>query len=111
MTPKPLDNQNKNTTHYDRKSMAYDKSRVYAMRQADVQLPDPAQGEPDPPPASEFDAAETYEEGYYIAIVKTADKADSWGCCFNCGEERSLMAAVYEATQRISTASKRAFRT
>ena len=26
MTPKPLDNQNKGTTHYDRKNTAYDKS-------------------------------------------------------------------------------------
>ena len=86
-TPKPLDNQNKNTTHYDRKSTAYDKSQAYVVRQADVQLPDPAQAEPDPSPASEFDAAEMYDEGYYVAIVKTADEADTWGHCFNCGEE------------------------
>ena len=36
MTPKPLDNQSKNTTHYDRKNTAYDKSRAYVVRQADV---------------------------------------------------------------------------
>ena len=86
-TPKPLDNQSKNTTHYDRKNMAYDKSRAYAVRQADVQLLDPAQAEPDPSLTSEFDTAEMYDEEYYIAVVRTADEADTWGRCFNCGEE------------------------
>ena len=28
MTPKPLDNQNKSTTHYDRKNTTFDKSRA-----------------------------------------------------------------------------------
>ena len=87
MTLKSLDNQNKNTTHYDRKNTAYDKSQVYAVRQADVQLPDPAQGEPGPQPALEFDAAEMYDKGYYVAVVNTANEADGWGRCFNCGEE------------------------
>ena len=52
-----------------------------------MQLLDPAQAEPDPSPTSEFDAAKMYDEGYYVAIVKTADKADTWGRCFNWGEE------------------------
>ena len=86
-TPKPLDNQSKNTTHYDRKNTAYGKSRAYVVRQADVQLPDLAPAEPDPSPASEFDAAEMYDEGYYMTIVKMADEADTLGCCFNCSEE------------------------
>ena len=50
-----MDNQSKNTTHYDRKSTSYDKGWTYAMRQADIQLPDPAQEEPDPQQASGFD--------------------------------------------------------
>ena len=87
MTAKPLDNQSKNTTHYDRKNTAYDKSRAYVMRQTDMQLPDLAPAEPDLSPASEFDAAEMYDEGYYVAVVKTSDEADTWGHCFNCGEE------------------------
>ena len=88
-TPKPMnmDNQNKSSAHYDRKSTSYDKSRTYAVRQADVQLPGPVQEEPGPQPASEFDAAKTYDEGYYVAVVNMANEADKWGCCFNCGEE------------------------
>ena len=89
MTPKPMnmDNQGKNATHYDRKGTSCDKSRTYAMRQADIQLPDPAQEEPDPQQASGFDATETYDEGYYVAIVNTVNKAEKWGHCFNCSEE------------------------
>ena len=88
-TPKPMnmDNQNKSSAHYDRKNTSYDKSQTYAVRQADVQLPDPVQEGLDPQPASEFDAAETYDEGYYVAVVNTANEADKWGRCFNCGEE------------------------
>ena len=89
MTPKlmNMDNQNKNTTHYDRKNTSYDKSRTYAVRQADVQLPDPVQEETDSQQASGFDAAKMYNDGYYVAVVNTANKADKWGCCFNCSEE------------------------
>ena len=107
MTPKSLDNQNKNTTHYDRKNTAYNKSQVYAVRQADVQLPDPAQGEPGPQPAPEFDAAKTYDKGYYVAVVNT--KADGWGRCFNCGEEghrwqqctKLLKESLWQAKERL----------
>ena len=74
-------------THYDRKSTSYDKGRTYAMRQADVQLLDPTQEEPDPQQASGFDATEMYDEGYYVAIVNTVNEAKKWGHCFNCGEE------------------------
>ena len=89
MTPKPInmDNQSKNMTHYDRKSTSYDKGWTYAMRQANVQLPDPAQEEPDPQQASGFNAAEMYNEGYYVAVVNTANEAKKWGRCFNCSEE------------------------
>ena len=89
MTPKPMnmDNQNKNTAHYDRKGTSYDKSRTYAVRQVDVQLLDPVQEEPDSQPASEFDAAETYDNGYYIAVVNMVNDADKWGHCFNCSKE------------------------
>ena len=87
MTPKLLDNQNKSTTHYNRKNMTFDKSRAYAVRQTDVLLPDPAQGEPGLQPAPEFGVAETYDEGYYVAVVNTANEADKWDRCFNCGEE------------------------
>ena len=88
-TPKPhiQDNHNKNTTHYGGKSSPYDKTRTYAVRHTDVQLPDPEQHEPSPSLTCEFDAGEVYNEGYYVAVIAMADKADQWGCCFNCGKE------------------------
>ena len=89
MTPKPMnmDNQNKNTTHYDRKNTSYDKSRTYVVRQADIQLSDPVQEETDSQQVSGFDAAKMYDDGYYVAVVNTANEADKWGCCFNCSQE------------------------
>ena len=88
-TPKPMnmDNQNKNTTHYDRKGISYDKSQTYAVRQAKVQLPDPVQEELDSQQASGFDAAKMYDDGYYVAVVNMVNEADKWGRCFNCSEE------------------------
>ena len=86
LKPMNMDNQNKSSAHYDQKNTSYDKSQTYAVRQADVQLPDPVQEEPYPQPASEFDAAETYDTSY-VAVVNTANEADKWGHCFNCGEE------------------------
>ena len=47
------------------------------VRQADVQLEQPAPEEPDPPQVCGFDAAE-------LNMVK---EAEQWGRCFNCGEE------------------------
>ena len=51
-TPKPHnhDNTNKNMTHYGGKGSPYDKTRAYTVRHTDVQLPDPKQEEPNPPP-------------------------------------------------------------
>ena len=87
--PKPpsQDNHNKNTTHYGGKSSPYDKTRTYAVRHTDVQLPDPEQDEPNPPLNCKFDAGEVYNEGYYVAVIAMADKVDQWGHCFNCGKE------------------------
>ena len=89
MTPKLIntDNQGKTMTHYDRKGTSHDKSWTYAVRQTDVQLLDPVQEEPESQQDPRFDAAEMYDEGYYMAVVNTANEADKWGCCFNCGEE------------------------
>ena len=60
---------------------------MYAVRYINVQLPDPEQDESDSSPTSEFDMGEEYDEGYYVAIIAMADKADKWGRCFNCGKE------------------------
>ena len=57
-TPKPhnQDNHNKNANHYGGKNPSYDKTRTYAVRHTDVQLPNPDQDEPDSSLTSEFDA-------------------------------------------------------
>ena len=57
-TPKPInmDNQGKSMTHYDRKSISFDKGWTYAVTQANVQLLDPAPEEPKPQQASGFNA-------------------------------------------------------
>ena len=82
-----MDDQSKNTTRYDWKSSSYDKGQMYAVRQANVQLLEPAQEGTNPPQASGFNAAEMYDKGYYMAVVNTVNEADKWGHCFNCGEE------------------------
>ena len=86
--PKPhnQDNHNKNMSHYGGKSPSYEKTSTYAVRHTKVHLPEPEQDEPDSSPASEFDAGELYDEGYYIAIIAMADEAEWWGHCFNCGK-------------------------
>ena len=86
--PKPPsnDNQNKNMTHYERNS-SYNKNQIHAVRQADMQLPESAQEELDLSQVCGFDADETYNEGYYVAVINMANEADRWGHCFNCGKE------------------------
>ena len=46
------------------------------MRQAEVQLLDPVRDELDPPQSYEYDASETYDKGYYVAVVNTANKVE-----------------------------------
>ena len=77
-TPKPhnQDNHNKNANHYGGKGLTYDKTRAYAIRHTEVHLPEPEQEEPDSSPVSEFDPGEVYDEGYYMAVIATADEAD-----------------------------------
>ena len=43
--------------------------------------------EPDLSPTNDIDPDEIYDEGYYVAVINTANEADKWGCCFNCGKE------------------------
>ena len=88
-TPKPhsQDNQNKNMTHYGGKSSQYDKTRTYAVRHTDVQLPDSEQDKPSPSPGCEFDASEVYDDGYYVVVINMANEADKWGRCLNCSKE------------------------
>ena len=80
-TPKPHshDNLNKNTAHYSGKGSAYEKTWTYTVRHTDVQLPDPKQDEPSLPPNCEIDPAEIYDDGYYVAVINMANKADKWG--------------------------------
>ena len=85
--PKPLgtDNQHKSSGHHDRKNILPDKTRVYAVRKTDLELPDSAPEEPD---QSDSDSEDAYDEGYYVAMVHAAGKIDrTWGRCYNCAEE------------------------
>ena len=87
-SPKPhhTDSGNKNTSHYNKNS-SYDKPRAYTVRHTNVQIPDREGDEPDPSLTSEIDPDEIYNEGYYVAVINTANEADKWGRCFNCGKE------------------------
>ena len=87
LKPHSQDNHNKNTNHYGGKSPSYDKTRTYAVRLTDVQLPNLDQDEPDSSLTSKFNAGKVYDEGYYVAVIAMADEAEQWGCCFNCGKE------------------------
>ena len=87
-SPKPhhTDSGNKNASHYNKNSM-YDKPRVYTVRHTDVQIPDKRGDKPDLSPTNDIDPVEIYDEGYYVAVINTANEADKWGHCFNCGKE------------------------
>ena len=87
-SPKPhhIDSGNKNTSHYNKNS-TYDKPRAYTVRHTNVQIPDQRGDEPDLSPTNDIDPDEIYDEGYYVAAINTANEADKWGCCFNCGKE------------------------
>ena len=106
-TPKPhsQDNHNKNTNHYDGKGPSYNKTRTYAARHTDVQLPNLDQDELDSSLTSEFDAGKVYDEGYYVAIIAMAEEAKQWGRCFNCGKEGHHWA---ECTEPLKDSLKRA---
>ena len=88
MSPKPhhTDSGNKNISHYN-KNLTYDKPRAYTVRHTDVQIPDQGGDEPDLSLTNDIDPDEIYDEGYYVAVINTANEADKWGRCFNCGKE------------------------
>ena len=87
-SPKPhhTDSGNKNTSHYNKNS-TYDKPRAYTVRHTNVQIPDQGGDEPDLSPTNDIDPDEIYNQGYYVAVINTANEADKWGRCFNCGKE------------------------
>ena len=87
-SPKPhhTDSGNKNTSHYN-KNLTYDKPRAYTVRHTNVQIPDQGGDEPDLSPTNDIDPDEIYNEGYYVAVINTANEADKWGRYFNCGKE------------------------
>ena len=86
-SPKPhTDSGNKSTSHYNKNS-TYDKPRAYTVRHTDVQILHQRGDEPDLSPTNDIDPDEIYDEGYYVAVINTANEADKWGCCFNCGKE------------------------
>ena len=87
-SPKPhhTDSGNKNASHFNKNS-TYDKPRAYTVRHTDVQIPDQRGDKPDLSPTNDIDPDEIYDEGYYVAVINTANEADKWGRCFNCGKE------------------------
>ena len=64
-TPKPhnQNNHNKNANHYGGKNLSYDKTKTFAVRHMDVQLPNPDQDEPDSSLSSGFNTDKIYNEG------------------------------------------------
>ena len=69
-----------------------------------MHLPNPEPDELDSPPVPEFEAGGVYDEGYYVAVITTADKAEQWGRCFNCGKEGHRWA---ECTEPLKDSLKR----
>ena len=86
LKPHTHDHATKAPAHYGAKGALYDKTRPYAVRHTDVQLPK-AEQEPVPPPNCDINPNDIYDEGYYVAIINMANEAKKWGCCFNCGKE------------------------
>ena len=105
LKPHNQDNHNKNANHYGGKSPSYNKTRTFAVRHTDVQLPNPDQDEPDSSLPSKIDTGEVYDEGYYMAMIAMADEVERWGCCFNCGKEGHRWA---ECTEPLKDSLKRA---
>ena len=105
LKPHNQDNHNKNANHYGRKGPMYNKTRAYAVRHTEIHLPELEQEEPDSSPVSKFNPGEVYDEGYYVADIATADEADWWGRCFNCGKEGHRWA---ECTEPLKDSLKRA---
>ena len=87
-SPKPhhTDSGNKSTSHYNKNS-TYDKPQAYTARHTNVQIPDQGGDEPDLSPTNDIDPDKIYDEGYYVAVINTANEADKWGRGFNCGKE------------------------
>ena len=87
-SPKPYhtDSGNKSTSHYN-KNVTYNQPRVYTVRHTDVQIPDQGGDKPDLSSTNDIDPDEINDEGYYVAVINTANEADKWGRCFNCGKE------------------------
>ena len=86
-TPKPLgnDHQHKNA---DRKNGIPEKTRVYTVRKTDLELPDAVPEEAEQHGEYDSKLEESYDEGYYVAMVYTADEIDrTWGRCYNCMDE------------------------
>ena len=111
-SPKPhhTDSNNKNTSHYNKNS-TYDKPQAYTVRHTHVQILDQRGDEPDLSPTNDIDPDEIYDEGYYVAVINTANEADKWGRCFNCGKEGHRWAECKEPLkQSLKLAKERANR-
>ena len=77
-TLKPLgnDSQHKNSGQHDQKNMLSEKAQVYAVRKTELELLDPIPEEPEPPADYDSELQDSYDEGYYVAMVHAADEID-----------------------------------
>ena len=94
-SPKPhhTNSGNKNASHYNKNS-TYDKPRAYTVRHTDVQILDQRGDEPDLSPTNDIDPDEIYDEGYYVAVINTANEADKWGSLLQLWEGRPSLGQV-----------------
>ena len=61
---------------------------MYAVRKAELRLPDPISEEPESSADYDSELEDSYDEGYYVAMVHAADEIGrTWGRCYNCAEE------------------------
>ena len=79
------------------------------MRHTDVRIPDQGRDEPDLSPTNDINPDKIYDEGYYVAVINTANEANKWGRCFNCGKEGHRWAECKEPLKEsIKLAKERA---
>ena len=75
-SPKPHHTDSGKNTSHDNKNSTYDKPRAYTVRHTNVQIPDQGGDEPDLSPSNDIDPDEIYDEGYYVAVINTANEAE-----------------------------------
>ena len=88
---------------------------MYTVRKAELELPDPIPEEPESSADYDSKLEDSYDAGYYVAMVHAADEIDrTWGRCYNCVEEghqwrdctKQLKESLKEALERLNHRKK-----